>query len=128
MAAYLSKNLTEEEIACKCGCGLKKLSQRTIAIFQATRDYCGFPLYITSGCRCPSHNKAVGGVADSAHQPNTQGECQALDLRFGNSQQLYKIISGLIKAGCNRIGINFAKSFVHYDTDPGKPQNVIFKY
>lgn len=128
MATYISKNLTEEEIACRCGCGLKKLSKRTILIFQMTRDYCGFPLSITSGCRCKKHNKAVGGVADSAHQPNADGECQALDIGFTNSQQLYKIVSGLIKAGCNRIGINFAKNFVHFDTDPGKPQNVIFKY
>ncbi|MDD2230278.1 MAG: D-Ala-D-Ala carboxypeptidase family metallohydrolase [Candidatus Cloacimonetes bacterium] len=124
----LSKNLTLAEITCKCGCGLSKLHPKTISVFQSTRDYCGFALFITSGCRCPKHNKAVGGVADSAHTPNPEGFCQALDIRFASSAQLFKIMCGLIKAGCKRIGINFAKSFVHFDTDPTKPQNVIFKY
>lgn len=126
--SYLSKNLTTAEIACQCGCGLTRLHPLTIAVFQSTRDYCGFPLFITSGCRCFNHNQAVGGVEDSAHTPNSSGWCQALDIRYSTSQQLYKIISGLINAGCRRIGINFAKSFVHFDTDPTKPQNVIFKY
>lgn len=125
---YLSKNLTLEEITCKCGCGLSRLHPLTIAIFQSTRDYCRFPLYLTSGCRCPKHNQSEGGVADSAHTPNPEGWCQAMDIHFNTSQQLYKIICGLINAGCKRIGINFAKSFVHFDTDPSKPQNVIFKY
>ncbi len=125
---YYSKNLTLSEVACKCGCGLAKLSLVTIQVFQSTRDYCGFPLFITSGCRCLNHNRAVGGVADSAHTPNDQGLCQALDIRFNTPQQLFKIVAGLIKAGCTRIGINFSKGFVHFDTDPTKPQNIIFKY
>jgi len=124
----LSKHLTSAEIACKCGCGLANLSVHTIQVFQVTREYCGFPLFITSGCRCKKHNRAVGGVVDSAHTPDELGFCQALDIRFSSPQQLYKIVAGLIKAGCTRIGINFAKGFVHFDTDPTKPQNIIFKY
>lgn len=125
---YLSKNLTVSEITCRCGCGLSRLHPRTIEIFQSTRDFCGFPIFITSGCRCKKHNQAEGGVADSAHTPNLFGWCTALDIHFSTSQQLYKIVSGLINAGCLRIGINFAKGFVHFDTDLTKPQNVIFKY
>ena len=124
----LSKNLTVAEITCKCGCGLAKIHPVTIEVFQKTRDYCGFALFLTSGCRCKKHNKAVGGVADSAHTPNAEGYCQAMDIRFTTAEQLFKIVCGLINAGCKRIGINFAKGFVHFDTDITKPQNVIFQY
>lgn len=68
--AKLAKNLTTEEVQCKCGCGLEKISPRTVEMFQRVRDKCGYPLIVTSGCRCEKHNKAVGGVADSAHLPN----------------------------------------------------------
>jgi len=125
---YLSKNLTVSEITCKCGCGLSRLHPLTVEVFQSTRDYCGFPLFITSGCRCKKHNQAVGGVEDSAHTPNSAGYCQALDIRFNTPQQLFKIVSGLLRSGCTRLGINFALGFVHFDTDPTKPQSVIFKY
>lgn len=126
--SQLSKNLSLAEITCKCGCGLAKLHPTTIEVFQNTRDYYGLPMFITSGCRCPKHNKAVGGVADSAHTPNAEGYCQALDIRFSSARELFLLLKSLLKAGCRRIGINFAKGFVHFDTDPTKPQNVIFKY
>ncbi len=124
----LSKNLDSKEIECKCGCSLNKLDSKTVEIFQKVRDYCGFPIIINSGCRCSKHNKAVGGVADSAHLPDKKGICHALDLNYNNSQELYKMLKGLFNAGCTRIGINFQKHFVHFDTDNTKPQNVVFKY
>ena len=124
----LSPNLDSSEITCKCGCGLNKLDKKTVNLFQRMRDYCGFPIIITSGCRCAKHNKAVGGVADSAHLPDKTGTCHALDLNYNSAQELYKMIKGLLNAGCTRIGINFAKHFIHFDTDKTKPQNVIFRY
>ena len=63
----LSKNLTRREIACKCGCGFDIVDYKLVETFQALRDYIGKPIYITSGCRCPEHNKKVGGVGESAH-------------------------------------------------------------
>ena len=38
------------------------------AILQPLRDAWGRPIKVTSGYRCPNLNKAVGGVANSAHQ------------------------------------------------------------
>ena len=63
----LSKNLTRKEVACKCGCGFDIIDNKLIDTFQALRDFVGKPIYITSGCRCPEHNKKVGGEKDSAH-------------------------------------------------------------
>ena len=63
----LSKNLTRKEVACKCGCGFDIVDIKLVDTFQAIRDYVGKPIYITSGCRCPEHNKKVGGEKNSAH-------------------------------------------------------------
>lgn len=124
----LSKNLDDSEIRCKCGCGLQNLSHFTIQKFQYARDFAGFPFIITSGCRCKEYNKKVGGVTNSAHTPNAKGECQALDIAFKDSSQCFAIVKGLMLAGVKRIGINFDKHFIHFDTDNSKPQNVLFKY
>lgn len=64
---FLSKSLTRREIACKCGCGFDIIDYKLIETFQALRDYVGKAIFITSGCRCPEHNKKVGGVEESAH-------------------------------------------------------------
>jgi hypothetical protein len=65
--SQLSKNLTRREIECKCGCGFDIVDFKLIETFQALRDYVNQPIFITSGCRCPEHNKKSGGVKDSAH-------------------------------------------------------------
>ncbi|MDD3633301.1 MAG: D-Ala-D-Ala carboxypeptidase family metallohydrolase [Candidatus Cloacimonetes bacterium] len=124
----LSKNLDDSEIRCKCGCGLNKISDLTVQKFQNARDFAGFPFIVTSGCRCPKYNKKIGGVANSAHTPNAKGICQAIDIAFKDSNQCFFIVKGLILAGVKRIGINFDKHFIHFDTDSTKPQNVLFKY
>lgn len=125
----LTKNFSAWEIECRCGCGLKRISPRLMAMIQTVRDACGFPFHINSGCRCAAHNKNVGGKTDSAHLPSkATGECLALDIAFANGFQLYTLIRALQAAGFKRIGINFKKSFVHADIDEGKPQNTIFSY
>ena len=67
----LSKNLSNEEIACRCGCGFGEtfgeLSPQLVTGFQVLREVLGTPLHINSGCRCYSHNKAIGGAAKSQH-------------------------------------------------------------
>ena len=63
----LSKNLTRNEIACKCGCGFDIVTPGLVDTFQAIRDYIDKAVHITSGARCPEHNAKVGGVPDSAH-------------------------------------------------------------
>ena len=73
----LSKNLTRNEVACRCGCGFDIAAPELVETFQAVRDYIGQPIRIMSGCRCPEHNSKVGGVKDSAHIMG-----QALDMHI----------------------------------------------
>lgn len=118
MTNYFSR----KELECKC-CGVCLISDDLIMRLNQAREMAGIPFIITSGYRCQRHNEEVGGVPTSAH---TKG--LAVDIAFKNSNQCFKIVRSLYDAGFKRIGINFAKSFVHCDIDTSKPQNVLFKY
>lgn len=63
----LSKNFSRKEFTCQCGCGFDNVDLRLVKTLQVIRDAAQHPIVIMSGCRCSSHNKAVGGVANSSH-------------------------------------------------------------
>lgn len=72
---------------------------------------------INSGYRTPKHNKKVGGSKTSSHLGGFGG-----DIRCLTSERRIQILRGLIIAGFKRIGI--AKTFIHADNDPSKPDSV----
>jgi len=88
---------------------------------QIARDYFGEPMVFTSGYRCLKLNKAVGGVANSAH---TTGS--AVDIEFYSEAHAKKLIEALIKAGFKRIGLGW--SFIHVDIDYTKPNPACWLY
>jgi uncharacterized protein YcbK (DUF882 family) len=88
---------------------------------QIARDYFGEPMVFTSGYRCLKLNKAVGGVANSAH---TTGS--AVDIEFHSEAHAKKLIEALIKAGFKRIGLGW--SFIHVDIDFTKPHPACWLY
>jgi len=61
------KHFVREEFTCECGCGLNNINMNLVKILDDIREMYNSPLYITSGCRCPSCNAAVGGVPGSRH-------------------------------------------------------------
>ena len=64
----LSKNLSRSEFACKCGrCGFDTADVELVGMVQDVRDHFGTTVIITSACRCPKYNKAVGGGDKSQH-------------------------------------------------------------
>ncbi len=85
------------------------------------RDFAGTPFTINSGHRTTSHNKKVGGKIDSSHLDGLAG-----DISCSNSRQRALILSSVIRAGFNRIGIG--KTFIHVDNDPSKPKDVFWMY
>lgn len=124
----LSANFSRSEFTCKCGCGLDAISSTLIKKLQLARDNYGRVMHITSGCRCRKHNKAEGSFSTSSHLPGKDGMCLAADIAYGAGGDLYSLIKALQFAGFTRIGINFAKHFVHCDVDSTKPQPTIFSY
>lgn len=79
------------------------------------------PFVITSGLRSDEHNARVGGSPGSSHLTGN-----AVDIRCESSKHRSLIVSALIKAGFDRIGIG--SSFVHVDNDRSKPSNVMWLY
>ena len=63
---------TREEFRCKCG-GLycsgfpAEPSEQLVTLADGLRAHFDAPVTVSSGLRCPKHNAAVGGVANSRH-------------------------------------------------------------
>ena len=85
------------------------------------RGFSNSPFTINSGYRTPEHNKKVGGVPGSSHVTGWAADISATD-----GSKRFEIINALLLAGFNRIGV--AKTFIHVDCQPDKPQNVIWTY
>lgn len=89
---------------------------------QVIRDKINRPVTISSGCRCPAHNKRVGGVASSQHLKGT-----ALDLHTPiDPKRLFDIIKDLYEEGklnslgyCRRYGWG-----AHIDSRSPKARNI----
>lgn len=118
MLYYFSK----DEFTCNCGCGMDVQDHVKVAVDQA-RSIAGVPFPVTSGARCKQYNKDIGASPTSSH---TLG--LAVDIKFHNSRDKFKIIQALMAVGFTRIGINEKLMFIHVDADTNKPQEVLFSY
>jgi len=115
------KYFQPHEFACKCGCGrgYNEMSAELLERLDEARERAGIPFVLSSAFRCPAHNRAVGGVSDSAH---TKG--MAVDIVCRNSQTRFAILKALLDAGFHRIEL--APTWLHVDVDPDKTQDVAF--
>ena len=118
----IADNFKLSEFECR-HCGTVRLSNRLVTLLQALRDTLGAPVVITSGYRCPTHNKAVGGSERSYHM---QGK--AVDIRVAPTGLSMQALASLCeKIGFKGIGINPAKGFIHVDVRDTK-ETVRFLY
>jgi len=118
----LSKNFTIQEFVCKCGCGADDISLELVEKLQLLRDELGTPIQVTSGVRCKSHNRAIGGSDSSSHLTTN---ATAVDIACTGSRNRYEILRKAVLI-FNRCGI--AKTFIHLDVDAGKPSGVVWLY
>jgi uncharacterized protein YcbK (DUF882 family) len=108
--AKLTKNFSEDELACKCGeSHAFEMCQEFLGKLQKTRDLYGKKMTVTSGFRCAAWNEKQGGVASSKHLKG-----MAADILVKTDRDRGELIMAAINAGFRRIGI--AKSFVHLDS------------
>ena len=114
-------HFSPEEFRCCCGCGagIEQMDPELLSMLDKAREIAGIPFVLSSAYRCPGHNRAVGGVAQSAH-------CRgyAVDIRCADSHSRFVILQALFEAGFRRIEL--APTWIHADTDPEKPQDVAF--
>ena len=113
----LTPNFYRDEFACHCGCGFDAISLLVVDRLQQVRDEIDNPLKITSGCRCASHNKAVGGVEDSAHLKGF-----AVDISCTHPFKRKTLVQSLCRVFPR---ILIYKTFIHADTDPNKMQDIL---
>lgn len=116
----LTKNFSIKEFACGCGCGLSDINNYLVTLLQKARDIHPTPIRITSGIRCPQHNRNVGGSESSSHLAGL-----AVDIACPNSRTRYTLLKALVEH-FERIGI--ADNFIHVDIDPAKVVEVAWKY
>lgn len=104
----LSEHFIEEEFACPC-CGMVLVQPDLVEKLEGLRRLAGGPVVVTSGYRCPAHNKVVGGVENSYH---TQGMAADVSVDAISPQQLAAMAE---QAGFDGIGVYPEQGFVHVD-------------
>jgi uncharacterized protein YcbK (DUF882 family) len=74
------------------------------------REYCGFPLIITSGYRSAQKNKEVGGASASFH---LKGQAVDVSIKGFSPSMLYRLVKGAFLVGFG--GVILYPSHVHLD-------------
>jgi len=115
-ATHYSPNFTRAELDCKCGCAtpkhIEKALRQTAVQLEKLRKHWNAPMHITSGYRCVTHNRRVGGAPNSQHlQGKAADVIVARFLQDGFVQDAEKVPA--FKNG--GIGRYPAQGFVHVD-------------
>jgi uncharacterized protein YcbK (DUF882 family) len=111
------KHFSRIEFTCKCGCGFNNISKAFVQKLDKARSMAGVPFTVSSGCRCATHNKKVGGSPTSSHKKGV-----ACDIIAMNSENRQRIVRALFVVGFKRVGIE--KHFIHVDIDPTKSDSL----
>jgi Uncharacterized protein conserved in bacteria len=103
----LTANFNLREFQCPC-CGAVKIDPELVRRLQVARDRIGKPIIVTSGYRCPDHNRRVGGASNSQHLHGRAADiyCQGVTVA-----QLADIAEGYFQDG----GLGRYAGHVHVD-------------
>jgi uncharacterized protein YcbK (DUF882 family) len=118
----LSRKFSRKEFACHCGCGTDNVSPELVAALQELRDRAGRPVMVVSGCRCPEHNREVGGEPQSFHLATEVLEGRAGDVRIPGLGlwRIYELAREIPAFARGGIGVYPENGFVHLDVRGGK--------
>ena len=114
------KHFSQAEFVCSHS-GENRMDSDFLNLLDIVREECGFPLRVTSGYRSPSHP-----IEAAKPTPGVHSDGRAVDLYVPSSGHRMKLIEVALSNGIRRIGI--AKTFVHLDTCPDRPQDVVWVY
>ena len=109
----VADNFTVREFECKCGkCKTTLIDSKLVTYLQLIRNHFGKPVVITSGYRCATHNKAVGGAVKSNHM---LGKAADIIIAGVEPKEVAKYAESI---GVKGIGVY--KTFTHIDTRANK--------
>lgn len=83
---------------------IDRLSHLATDVLQPLREAWGKPIIISSGYRCPTLNKAVGGVANSQHLLGEAADIHTLGDIPANNQALFATAACLVRDGRIKVG------------------------
>ena len=105
---------SREEFACRCGnCGgfPAEPSEKLVRIAEGIREFFGEPAIVSSGVRCPVHNMAVGGVANSRHLAG-----KAMDYRI-RGKGAGEVLDYVNRQKGVRYAYAIDQSYIHMDVE-----------
>ena len=110
----VAPNFKAKEFASKDGNNIVLVSTKLADYLQKARNHFKRPLYINSGYRTVSHNKAVGGVSDSQHLYGVAADCH---MKGVTPEQLFDFFCVICPDSC---GVGLYEWGVHFDVRPVK--------
>jgi hypothetical protein len=111
----LSESFNSSEFDCKCdGCCCETLiDDKLIDFVQNIRNHFGSRITITSGYRCPVHNRSIGGATASQHKI---GQAADIVVEGVNPCEVAKYAESIGVKGIGLYESNEDGHFVHIDT------------
>lgn len=107
----LTKYFSRAELRCPC-CGRLVLDFALLDGLQALRELARRPVRITSGYRCPNHNREVGGRPESYHTRGAAADVVIAGLSAARSKAVVVRVPAFASGG---IGVYSGAGFVHLD-------------
>lgn len=105
----LSDHFHRREFECPCGCGFNTVDAELIRVLQGVRDNYADVVFISSGCRCPKHNRDSDGYPMSMHMIG-----MAADIRVCGATP-DEVYDYLALEYLDRYGIGLYSGHVHID-------------
>ena len=103
------KYFNRNEFACRCNCGFATVDYELAIVLDELREHFNSPASINSGCRCETHNKKIGGSANSKHINGTAADVSIKDVL---SDDVYDYLDSKYP---NTYGIGRYNSWTHID-------------
>lgn len=102
-----TKNFSDKELQCKCGCGGMSVTAEAQETLQRLRDLLGKPIKLNSAYRCPEHNTDVGGSPNSQHVKGTAFDISIHGQDKFELERLAKVVGFK--------GFGYYSTFLHVD-------------
>lgn len=110
----VSAHFNRSEFACQCGCGFDAVDIELIAALEWLREVTRSSITITSGNRCPTHNKNEGSTATKSK--HIMGIACDFKTRGHSPQVIYDLLDQQYPG---KYGLKAYKSWVHLDVRDG---------
>lgn len=103
-----------EEFACRCRCGFDSVDAELVQVLTDVRQHFNSPVKVTSGNRCKTHNKVVGGAPGSKHQEGIAADFKVVGVSASRVQEY------LEEKYTDKYGIGRYPNRTHIDVRPEK--------